>query len=126
MKKLLFISGILLIGLSLQNCSSSDEDGHEADGHIMVTVTLHDEVNDVHNPVEGATVQMWFNKSSAEGAADFNGVTDATGLAEFEELENGIYFITATAMDEGVEKSGSELVEVSEANHEVDVEIDLD
>ena len=127
MRKLVFTAAIFMIAFAFQNCSESDDVHHEADGHIKVTVTMHDEVNDVHNPVTGATVQMWYNKSSSAGAADYTGTTDATGLAEFEELEAGIYFITGSAMDdENVEHTGSQLAEVSEANHELDIEIDLD
>ena len=125
MKKLALMATIILVGMSLQNCSSDDDEGHaEADGEISVVVNLHE--NEIETPVEGATVTLWFNKSSAEGTADYSGTTDATGLAEFHELENGVYFISATATVDGAEKSGNALAEVSEAVHDVEVEIDLE
>jgi hypothetical protein len=128
MKKLILKTMVVMMAFTLQNCSSDDDGDHnEADGHIKVTATLHDEVADEHNPVQGATISMWFNKSGADGTADYTGTTDATGFVEFEELLGGIYFIKGSVLDdENVERTGTFLAEVSEANHELDIELELE
>jgi len=127
MKKLLTIILLIGVGFMYTGCSDDDPEPAHADGHIKVTVTAHDEANDTHPPVPNATVQLYFNKSSADGTADYAGTSDGTGFVEFEELEAGIYFITGSATDEdNIEITGSALAEISEANHEVDVELELE
>lgn len=128
MKNLMLIP-LLIFGVFIfQNCSEDDPELH-ADGHIHGTVEYHHLEGGVetHDPIANATVEMWFNKSSADGTADYSTMCDALGAFEFEELENGVYFIHATGMDhDNMMRSGSALVTVDETNHEVEVEIEVE
>ena len=127
MKKILIIPIVFVVAIFFQSCS--EEDPIHADGHIHGTVEYHHIVDgvEVHDEMVGATVNMWFNKSTAEGAADFTATTDALGGFEFEELENGIYFITAVGLDEdNVSREGSALVTVDETSHDVEVELEVE
>lgn len=126
MKKLLIIFPFLLLALFVMEGCNEDEEQH-ADGHIHGTVVVHDEVNDVHNPLVGATVEMWFNKSSAQGDADFSTTTDLTGFFEFESLQSGVYYIFAHGTDgDNINREGSALVTLDENNHEVEAEIEAE
>ena len=127
MKKLLTLILLLGVGLMYTSCSDDDPEPAHADGHLKVTVTAHDETNDTHPPIPNAAVSLYFNKSNADGTADYSGTSDATGFVEFEELKAGIYFITGSALDEdNNEITGNALAEISEANHEVDVDLELE
>lgn len=126
----MILSVLITIGLMFQRCGGDDPEPDHADGHIHGTVVVHDDdagATDDHEVLVGATVEMWFNKSSATGTADYSTTTDATGFFEFEELEHGIYFITASGIDdEAIAREGSALVELTEASHEADVELEVE
>ena len=126
MKKILIIPIVFVVAMFFQSCS--EEDPTHADGHIHGTVEYHHIVDgvEVHDEVVGSTVSMWFNKSTAEGAADFTATTDALGGFEFEELQNGIYFITAVGLVDNVSREGSALATLDESSHEVEVELEIE
>ena len=127
MKKSIFIISTFLVAFSLQFCT--EEEAH-ADGHIHGTVEYHyvDQDNvEQHEEIANAVVEIWLNESSANGPADFSTTTDTFGLFEFEELVAGVYFIMASGTDQdNVSRSGSALTEISEAVHEVEVEIEVE
>ena len=127
MKRIILIPMLLMYAVLLQSCSEDDVIPH-ADGHIHGEVVWHDEVVDVHFPMVGFTVEMWFNKSSADGAADFTTTTAALGTYEFDDLESGVYFIKAsgTDTDNNVAREGTALTTIDEVNHEVEVEIEVE
>lgn len=127
MKKYLLIPVLFLFVIQFQNCTSDDPEPEHADGHIHGTVSFHhDDVRtNGEEPVEGATVEMWFNSNGADGAADFTATTDAFGEYEFEELEAGIYYISASATVDANLVEGSALVEITEAAHEISADIEL-
>lgn len=118
---------LFMYAVLLQSCSEDEVTPH-ADGHIHGEVVWHDDVADVHHPMVGFTVELWFNKSSADGAADFNTTTVALGAYEFEELASGVYFIKAsgTDTDNNVTREGVALATIDETNHEIEVEIEVE
>ena len=128
MKKILLVPILFFVAVLFQNCGEDTVTLH-ADGHIHGTVEYHHLVGGVemHDEIAGATVEMWFNKSSSQGAADFTTLSDALGAFEFEELEGGVYFIHASGMDQdNINREGSILVSIDESNHEVEVEIEVE
>lgn len=86
---------------------------------------VHYEAND--ETIPNATVDIWYDETSANGNADDNATTDAAGKFEFENLQKGDYYLFATGSDNsGTVRNGGLHVTINKKSEEVDADIDVE